>query len=84
MDMIRATILEGGLDDIFWPKIVLAMIYIKNLRPMQVLKRSISPVKMKDTDLSNKDLSNLQYLYVLGLTVYVFLYKEKRILKLAK
>lgn len=31
MDMVRATILKSGIDDTFWPEIVLAMTYVKNL-----------------------------------------------------
>lgn len=31
--MVRATILQGGIDDTLWPEIVLTMTHIKNLRP---------------------------------------------------
>lgn len=30
MDMTRATILEGNIDNNLWPELVLAMTYIKN------------------------------------------------------
>lgn len=30
MDMTRATIFEGSIDDDFWPEIILLMTYIKN------------------------------------------------------
>ena len=37
MDMTRATILEGNLDDELWPETVLAMTYVKNVRPTKAL-----------------------------------------------
>lgn len=47
MDMMKATILdEGGIDDTLWPEIVLAMIYIKNLRSIRGLDGFISSIKM--------------------------------------
>lgn len=30
MDMTRATILKGNINDNLWPEVVLVMIYIKN------------------------------------------------------
>lgn len=33
MDMTRATIFEGSIDDDFWPEIILLMTYIKKNRP---------------------------------------------------
>lgn len=79
MDMVRATILEGNIDDLLWPEIVLAMTHIKNIRPTRSLKGSISPYEMQ-----NKKLPNLHHLRVLGSTVYVFLHEEERSLKSAK
>lgn len=38
MDMVQAMILEGSINDILWPEIVLTMTYIKNLRPTQAFK----------------------------------------------
>ncbi len=84
IEMVRATILEGRMDDTFWPEVVLAMTDIKNLHPTQVLEGSISPTKIEGKDLSNKDLLNLHHLCVLGSTVYVFLHKEEYALKSAK
>ncbi len=84
MEMVRATILEGGMDDTLWSEVVLAMIHIKNLHLTQALERSISPVKIEKKDLPNKDLPNLYHLHILGSIVYVFLYKEKRTLKSVK
>ena len=45
MDMVRVTILEGGIDDTLWPEIVLVMTHIKNLRPTQALEGNISPAE---------------------------------------
>ncbi len=46
IDMVRATILEGGIDNTLWPEIVLAMTHIKNLRPTRALEGFISPIEM--------------------------------------
>lgn len=46
IEMIKVLILEGRIDDSLWLKIILAMIYIKNLQLMQALERSITPVEM--------------------------------------
>lgn len=79
MDMVRATILEGGIDNTLWPKIVLAITYIKNLRPTQALEGNISPIEMR-----NQALPDFQHLCILGFNVYVFLHKEEQSLKSAK
>lgn len=79
MDMVRATILEGGIDDTLWHEIVLAMTHIKNLRPTQALENSISPIEMQ-----NQALPDLHHLRILGSNVYVFLHEEERSLKSAK
>ncbi len=79
MEMVRATILEGRMEDTLWPEVVLAMTHVKNLRPTRALEEFISPIKKQDNL-----LPSLQHLRVLGSTVYVFLYKEERTLKSAK
>lgn len=79
MEMVRATILEGGMDDTLWSEVVLAMTHVKNLRPTRALEGKISPIEKQD-DI----LPNLQHLRVLGSTVYVFLHEEERTLKSAK
>lgn len=48
MDMVRATILENSIDNTLWPMIILAMIHVKNLRPTQALKDSISSIEIQD------------------------------------
>ncbi len=37
MDMTRATILEGNLDDELWPVIILTMTYIKKFCPTKAV-----------------------------------------------
>lgn len=37
MDIIRVTIFEKKIDNDFWPKLVLAITYIKNNWPIKVL-----------------------------------------------
>lgn len=73
IEKVRATILEEGIKDTLWPKVVLAITHVKNLRPIQVLEDSISLIKKQDNI-----LPSLQHLRVLGSTVYVFLHEEKR------
>lgn len=46
IDMIKAIILKTKINNMLWPKIVLAMTYIKNLRPTRVLEEFISFIKM--------------------------------------
>lgn len=82
--MVRITILEGGKDNTFWPEVVFAISYIKNLCLIQALERSISPTEIQDKDYPNKNLLNLYHLHVIGLTVYVFFHEEECILKLTK
>lgn len=62
-----------------WPEIVLAMAYIKNLRPTRALEGYISPIEMQ-----NQALPDLHHLRILGSNVYVFLHKEEQSLKSAK
>lgn len=77
--MTRATILEDNIDDEPWPKLVLAMTYIKNNRPIRALANNISSHKAHF--LKQLDLFHLQ---ILGLTVYVLLQKEERLIKSEK
>ncbi len=79
MDMTRATILEGNIDDDLWPELVLAMTYIKNNRPTRTLQGNISPHKA-----STEEAPNLAHLRVLGSTVYILLYEEERSMKSEK
>lgn len=46
IDMVRATILERRIDDTFWPEIVLAMTYVKNLCSTYALKDNSSLIEM--------------------------------------
>lgn len=79
MDIVRATILEVGIDDTVWPEIVLAMTYVKNLQPTCAVEGNISP-----TEMQNQALPDVQHLYILSSNIYVFLHKEKQSLKSAK
>lgn len=38
METARASIIDGGIDDIFWPEVILAMTSIKKIRPTSALK----------------------------------------------
>lgn len=46
IDILKTIILEREIDNIFWPKIVLAIIHIKNLKLIQTLKKFVSLIKM--------------------------------------
>lgn len=79
MDMARLTILEANLSVNLWPEVILAMTYIKNLRPTKALESNNTPYNAqykKDPDIS--------HLRILSSTVSVFLHKEDRELKLEK
>lgn len=76
--MARAFIIEGGIDDSFWPKIILAMTYVKNLRPTKALQ-GLSPYQELF-----KTLPNLAHLRVLGSIVYVLIHEEEREFKSEK
>lgn len=45
MNITRATILEGNIKDELWPKLVLAMTYIKNSHSTKVLANNFSSHK---------------------------------------
>lgn len=79
IEMVRATILEGDMDDTLWPEVVLAMTHVKNLRPTRALEGAISPLEKQENT-----QPSFQHLRVLGSTVYVFLQEEERTLKSAK
>lgn len=71
MDMTRAIIFEGNINNNLWFELVLAMTYVKNSRPTKAMQ-NLSPYKTLI-----QDYLNILHLWVLGFTVYVFLYKEK-------
>lgn len=73
MEMARASIIEGGIDDSFWPEAILAMTYIKNLRPTNALQ-GLSPHQELF-----KTPPNLAHLRVLGSTVYVLIHEEQEL-----
>lgn len=78
MDMARASIIEGGIDDTFWPEVRLAMTYIKNIRPTTALN-GLSPHQKLFN--SPPDTTHLR---VLGSTIYFLIHEEERELKSEK
>lgn len=78
MDIPYTKILDRSIDNNLSPKIILVIIYIKNIRPTSLLKD-----KNPHEIYFNKALE-LGHLQVLGSTVYVFIYKEKQNLKSEK
>lgn len=78
MDMIYTTILDGNIDDDLWLEVILAINQVKNVRPTKALK-SNNPLKAHF-----KKSANINYLQVLGSTVYVFIHEEEQTLKSEK
>lgn len=78
MDMTRATILEGNLDDNLWPEVILAMTSVKNVRPTRALDGKNPHYVQYD------DNPSIQHLRILGSPVYVFLHEEEQALKSEK
>ncbi len=73
MDMTRATILEENIDDELWPKIILAMTYIKNNHQTRALPSNITPYEIQ-----SQEAADISQLRVLGSIVYVFLHEEEQ------
>ncbi len=73
MDITRATILEGNIDDELWPEIILAMTPIKNNRLTRVLPSNTTPHKAQ-----SQEEADISHLRLLDFKVYVFLHEEKR------
>ena len=78
MDITRATILEGNIDDDLWPELVLAMTYIKNSRPTQALEN----ISLHEAHFYKQP--NLAHLRIPGSSVYVLLHEEERSMKSEK
>ncbi len=71
MDMRRATIVEGNIDDELWPEIILAMTYLKNNRPTRTLPSNTTLHKAQ-----SQEAADISHFRVLGSKLYVFLYEE--------
>lgn len=71
MDMTRAIIFEGNINNNLWFELVLAMTYVKNSWPTKAMQ-NLSLYKTL-----TQDYLNILHLWILGFTVYVFFYKEK-------
>ena len=79
MDMTRATILEGNINDKLWPELVLAMTYIKNSKPIRALANNLS---FYEAHFHKKP--DFLHLQILGSTIYVLLHEEKCSIKSEK
>lgn len=67
IDMARATIIGRSIQDNFWPKIVLAMVHVKNIRLTSILDRK------NPYELFESKPPTIDHLQVLGSTVYVLI-----------
>ena len=78
IDMARATILDGSIDDDLWLEIILGMTYVKNVG-------TTSSLEYKNPhEVHFNKAPELSHLRVLGSTVYVFIHEEERNLKSEK
>lgn len=77
--MARATILEKNLNNDLWPKVILAITYIKNFCPIKALENNNTLFNSQH----NKD-PDITHLQILSFIVYVFLHKEQQALKSEK
>lgn len=76
IDMTRAKILEGDIEDELWPELVLVLIHIKKKRLIRVLANNLSPHKSPFYE--KPELSHVQ---ILGSIIYILVHKEKCIMK---
>lgn len=78
MEITCLTILKGNINDNLWPKIILAITYVKNFRLTKALEGG------KPYQALNKKKPDLSYLQILVSTVYVLIHKEEYTLKSEK
>lgn len=78
IDITRATILEGNINDDLWPELVLVITYIKNSYLIRVFN-NLSPYKAY----FYKQPSFI-YLSILDCTIYIVLYTEEHLIKTEK
>lgn len=78
MDMTRSTMMGGNVPDDLSSEVVLAMLYVKHVRPTSALggKNSHEPIQ--------KEASTGDYLRVLKSTVYVLIHEDDRKEKFSK
>ena len=72
LDMTQCTIIGENIPDNLWLEIVLAMVDIKNIRPISVLDEKSSYKALE------KKQPRFDHLKVIDSMVYVFIHKEKR------
>lgn len=78
MNITRATILEGDIEDNLRLELVFAMTYVKN----NWLMRALQNLNLYEA--TTHKLSDLFHLQILDSTVYIFLHEEERTLKSKK
>lgn len=49
IDITRTSIIKGGINNMFWLEVILAIIYIKNIRPISAFN-SLSPNEKPDNN----------------------------------
>lgn len=72
VDITQCTIIQRDISDDLWPKIILAMVEVKSLRPASALSEK-SSLKVLE-----KKLPKLDHLQAFGATVYVLIHEEKK------
>lgn len=76
--MTKVTILVSNINNNLQPKLILAIMYIKNIK-LKFFLWNINPYKVYFYI-----LSNLINLLILSFTIYIFLYKKKCLIKFKK
>lgn len=79
IDKMHTSILEENINDNLCLKILWAITYIKNNRPIKALLNNITTQKAQ-----NQEAPNVSPLRLLESTVYTFLHKEKQSIKSEK
>ena len=65
----QSTIIRENISDNLWPKVVLAMVHVKKVRPTSTLDGKTS------YKLIEGETPTIDHLQVLGSTVYVFIHE---------
>lgn len=77
--MTKAIIFKRNINNNFWPKLIFVIIYVKN---NQLIKTLLQNFNLYKAFIQN--YPNIFHLCILGFTIYIFLYKKNKILKLKK
>lgn len=69
--MTYTTIMDRNIDDNLWPKVILIITQIKNVKSTKMFEGNIVYKAYF------KKSPNINYLPILGFIIYIFIHKEK-------